>query len=76
MPNDKELVTALERAVAKLRQRRQISDETEGFAIEHNLCAANLILGTYSKHQELFQVQRKLAETIIDRANQKERIKL
>jgi hypothetical protein len=74
--NDKELILALERAVAQLKARRQNAGEIEASAIKHNLHAANLILGSYKSSSELVQVQRELAVRIIDRANKKERIKL
>lgn len=74
--NDYELIIALQRAVAHLKARRQNADETEGFAIKHNLHAANLIIGSYNSSHSLANVQRELAAKIIERANQKERIKL
>lgn len=76
LQEDSELVLALERAKAKLQARRQNAGEVEGNAIKHNLHAANLITGSYTPGVPLAQVQRDLAKKIIDRANQKERIRL
>lgn len=70
--DDKELILALERAVAHLKARRQNAGETEDFAIKHNLHAAGLIIGSYRSSSTLAQVQRELAVKIINRANQKE----
>lgn len=74
MPNDAELVTALERAKAQLLQRKQKAGEVEGSAINHNISCANLIIGHFSRHKSLAKVQRELAEKVIERANKKERI--
>lgn len=74
--NDDELILALQRAIAKLQARRQNADEAEGFAIKHNLHAAGLIVGSYNNNSALAQVQRDLAVKIIDRANQRERIRI
>lgn len=77
MVNNEELIIALERAKAQLLNRRTstIADK-ESEAIRHNIKCADLVIQHYKVFGHIDDLQKDIAEKVIERANRKERIRL